>query len=111
LTAAVEEILRRARAVPSGFVSTYGDLSPAAPRAAGAALSVCQDPSVPWQRIVRADGTLAKGERQRRLLEAEGVPFRGRRVNLERARVPAEALDQLAGDSRTSRRIATRPTG
>jgi methylated-DNA-protein-cysteine methyltransferase related protein len=95
VTEAAEEILRRARAVPAGFVSTYGDLSPGAPRAAGAALSACDDPSVPWQRIVRADGSLAKGERQRRLLEAEGVPFRGRRVDLDRVRVPAEALDQL----------------
>jgi methylated-DNA-protein-cysteine methyltransferase related protein len=90
-----EEILRRARAVPPGFVATYGDLCPGAPRAAGRALSVCHDPTVPWQRIVRADGSLAKGERQRRLLEAEGVPFRGARVDLGTARIPAEALDQL----------------
>jgi methylated-DNA-protein-cysteine methyltransferase related protein len=100
VTEAAEEILRRARAVPAGFVTTYGDLSPAAPRAAGAALSNCHDPSVPWQRIVRADGSLAQGARQRRLLEAEGVPFRGRRVDLDRVRVPAEALDQLAGPAR-----------
>ena len=33
---------------------------------------------MPWHRIVRADGSLAKGARQRALLEAEGVPFRGR---------------------------------
>ena len=95
-TPAAEQILARARAVPAGFVSTYGDLSPSAPRAAGAALSNCHDPSVPWQRIVRADGSLTQGERQRRLLEAEGVPFRGRRVEIEKVRVPAEALDQLA---------------
>jgi methylated-DNA-protein-cysteine methyltransferase-like protein len=90
-----EEILRRARAVPAGFVATYGDLCPSAPRAAGRALSACDDPSVPWQRIVRADGSLAKGARQRRQLEAEGVPFQGARVDLGTARVPAEALDQL----------------
>ena len=30
---------------------------------------------MPWHRIVRADGSLAKGARQRALLEAEGVPF------------------------------------
>jgi methylated-DNA-protein-cysteine methyltransferase-like protein len=90
-----ELILRRARAVPLGFVATYGDLSPGAPRAAGRALSDCHDPTVPWQRIVRADGSLAKGARQRQLLEAEGVPFRGARVDLKTARIPAEALDQL----------------
>ena len=90
------EILRRARAVPAGFVTTYGDLCPGAPRAAGRALAVCDDPGVPWQRVVRADGSLAKGARQRRLLEAEGVPFRGLRVDLDAVRIPAEALDQLA---------------
>jgi methylated-DNA-protein-cysteine methyltransferase related protein len=93
----VREILRRARAVPAGFVTTYGDLSPAAPRSAGHALAHCDDPAVPWQRVVRADGSLAQGSRQRRLLEAEGVPFRGARVDLEAARIPAEALDQLVG--------------
>jgi methylated-DNA-protein-cysteine methyltransferase-like protein len=46
-------------------------------------MAACEDPSVPWQRIVRADGSLAKGARQRRLLEAEGVPFRGARVDME----------------------------
>jgi methylated-DNA-protein-cysteine methyltransferase related protein len=69
-------------------VTTYGDLSPGAPRFAGAVLSACQDPGLPWQRIVRADGSLAKGERQRRLLEAEGVPFRGPRVDMRVARIP-----------------------
>ena len=95
-----DRILRRARAVPEGFVASYRDLSPTAPRAAGRALSACDDPTVPWQRIVRADGSLAKGERQRRLLEAEGVPFRRSRVEMDLARVPAEALDQLTEGDR-----------
>jgi methylated-DNA-protein-cysteine methyltransferase related protein len=82
-----EEILRRVRSVPEGRVTTYGDLSPAAPRFAGAVLSAT-DEEVPWQRIVRADGSLAKGERQRRLLVAEGVPFRGERVDMREAWVP-----------------------
>lgn len=82
------EVLRRARAVPEGRVTTYGDLSPGAPRFAGAVLSACDDESVPWQRIVRADGSLPKGERQRRLLDAEGVPFRGERVDMREAWVP-----------------------
>ena len=86
-------ILNRVKLVPEGLVATYGDVSPGAPRHAGAVLSACGDESVPWQRIVRADGSLAKGDRQRALLEAEGVPFRGARVDLDRARVPREALD------------------
>jgi methylated-DNA-protein-cysteine methyltransferase related protein len=83
-----QRVLDRARSVPEGFVRTYGDLSPGAPRFAGAVLSVCDDPTVPWHRIVRADGTLAKGDRQRRKLEAEGIPFTGDRVDLRAARLP-----------------------
>jgi methylated-DNA-protein-cysteine methyltransferase related protein len=83
-----QEVLRRVRSVPEGRVTTYGDLSPGAPRYAGAVLSACHDECVPWQRIVRADGSLPKGDRQRRLLEAEGVPFRGERVDMREAWVP-----------------------
>jgi alkylated DNA nucleotide flippase Atl1 len=93
-----EEILRRARVVPEGFVAAYGDLWPAAPRLAGWVLAACEDPSVPWQRIVHADGSLALGERQRRLLEAEQVPFRGGRVRMDVVRMPAEALDELIAE-------------
>jgi methylated-DNA-protein-cysteine methyltransferase related protein len=85
------DVLRRARSVPPGRVTTYGDLCPGAPRHAGAVMARCDDPAVPWQRVVRADGSLAKGERQRRLLEREGVPFRGERVDMRRAWVPADA--------------------
>jgi alkylated DNA nucleotide flippase Atl1 len=81
-------VLDLVRDVPEGFVRTYGDLSPGAPRFAGTVLAACDDPSVPWHRIVRADGSLAKGVRQRRLLEAEGVPFRGERVDLRAVRLP-----------------------
>jgi methylated-DNA-protein-cysteine methyltransferase related protein len=81
-------VLERARAIPAGFVRTYGDLSPGAPRFAGTVLSECHDPTVPWHRVVRADGSLAKGERQRRLLEEEGIPFRGQRVDMRAARLP-----------------------
>jgi methylated-DNA-protein-cysteine methyltransferase-like protein len=81
------DVLQRVRAVPEGFVRTYGDVSPGAPRFAGTVL-FATDEDVPWWRIVRADGSLAKGERQRRLLEAEGVPFRGEKVDMREARIP-----------------------
>ncbi len=80
-------VLQRIRATPPGFVRTYGDVSPGAPRFAGTVLASTSE-RVPWHRIVRADGTLAKGERQRKLLEREGVPFRGERVDLDAARLP-----------------------
>jgi methylated-DNA-protein-cysteine methyltransferase related protein len=82
------DVLDRVRAIPPGFVRAYGDLTPGAPRRAGAILSGCDDPTVPWHRVVRADGSLAKGAHQRALLEAEGVPFRGARVDMAVARVP-----------------------
>lgn len=80
-------MLERIRETPAGFVRTYGDVSPGAPRFAGTVLHACDDPGLPWHRIVRADGTLAKGARQRARLEAEGVPFRGERVDLRVARL------------------------
>jgi alkylated DNA nucleotide flippase Atl1 len=82
------EVLDRVREIPAGFVRTYGDVSPGAPRFAGAVLFECDDPDLPWWRVVRADGTLAKGNRQRRQLIAEGVPFRGDRIDMRRARLP-----------------------
>jgi hypothetical protein len=54
---------------------------------------------------VRADGSVAMGEEQRRRLDAEGVPFRGggsRRVDLRVARWPAGL--EPAGPRRSLRR-------
>lgn len=87
MSARADRVLARIREIPEGFVRSYGDVSPGAPRFAGTVLSGCDDPDVPWHRIVRADGTLAKGARQRALLEAEGVPFRGERVDMRVARM------------------------
>ncbi|HET6831829.1 MAG TPA: MGMT family protein [Solirubrobacterales bacterium] len=86
-----EEILALIRAVPEGFVTTYGDLCPEAPRLPGRILATTRE-RLPWHRIVRADGTFVKGERQRRLLRKEGIPFAGKRVDLEDAHIPREAL-------------------
>lgn len=91
-------VRERARAVPAGLVTTYGDLCPGAPRYAGAVLAACEEPDLPWQRIVRADGSLAKGDRQRRLLELEGVPFRGRRIDMRAAWTPIAGTPRLGGE-------------
>jgi methylated-DNA-protein-cysteine methyltransferase related protein len=84
----VRRVLERVRNTPPGFVRAYGDVSPGAPRFAGTVLFYNDDPDLPWHRIVRSDGSLAKGAEQRRLLEAEGVPFRGDRVDMRAARLP-----------------------
>ena len=88
MSARADRVLSRICDTPEGFVRTYGDVSPGAPRFAGTVLSRCDDPAVPWHRIVRADGSLARGQRQRALLEAEGIPFRGDRVDMRAARLP-----------------------
>ncbi len=80
-------MLARVREIPPGFVGTYGDVSPGAPRFAGTVLFEVDEPDLPWWRVVRADGSLAKGARQRRQLAAEGVPFRGERVDMSVARI------------------------
>lgn len=87
LSEAQLRIVERIRAIPPGFVRTYGDVSPGAPRLAGHVLRRLESSQAPWHRVVRADGSLAMGERQRRLLAAEGVPFDGERVRLRSARV------------------------
>lgn len=84
------EVLERVRAIPPGSVASYGDVSPGAPRFAGTVLFATAEPDLPWWRVVRADGSLAKGARQRRHLTAEGVPFRGERVDMAVARLRAD---------------------
>jgi methylated-DNA-protein-cysteine methyltransferase related protein len=85
-------ILEAVSAIPEGFVRTYGDIWPAAPRLVGRLLKGAQE-DLPWWRVVRADGSLAAGEPQRLRLQAEGVPFRRGstpRVDLDLARIPDE---------------------
>jgi methylated-DNA-protein-cysteine methyltransferase related protein len=81
-------ILSRVRAIPTGFVRTYGDIDPKAPRLVGRILATTHE-RVPWHRVVRADGSIPMGRRQRALLIQEGVPMRGDRVNLRQARLPS----------------------
>jgi alkylated DNA nucleotide flippase Atl1 len=92
------EILALVRVIPEGFVVSYGELSPEAPRFAGSVLAATEEPGLPWHRVVRADGSLAQGDRQRRLLVAEGVPFAGPRVRMDLVRIPREALELERGE-------------
>jgi methylated-DNA-protein-cysteine methyltransferase related protein len=82
-------IVERVRAIPRGFVRTYGDIDPHAPRLVGHVLATVHD--LPWHRVVRADGSLAKGALQRERLLREGVPMLGERVDLRDARLPPGA--------------------
>jgi methylated-DNA-protein-cysteine methyltransferase-like protein len=92
-----ERIIARIRAIPEGFVQTYGDIDPHAPRLVGRVLSElpgqCEHGDLPWHRVVRADGRAPVGKRQLALLRSEGVPIQGDRVEMRRARLPREHLD------------------
>jgi DNA-3-methyladenine glycosylase II len=96
-----ERILSRVKRIPRGRVRTYGDIDPDAPRLVGRVLATVHDGS-PWHRVVRADGSLPMGDRQRRLLLEERVPMKGDRVDLSVARRPstrisfAAAIDDVA---------------
>jgi alkylated DNA nucleotide flippase Atl1 len=88
VTDLTQRIVERVRAIPEGFVRTYGDIYPRAPRLVGRVLAKTE--GLPWHRVVRADGSLAMGARQRELLRREGIPMRGDRVELDEARLPPE---------------------
>ena len=93
--APADSMLRRMvaaiRAIPRGKVSTYGAIAHAAgyPGAARRAAWVLHRSfGLPWQRVVGAGGEIKlRGDaaiEQRLRLEAEGVIFRGRRVDMKR---------------------------
>lgn len=91
-----------ARQIPRGTVFSYGQIAQYIPtppgiteddyrtyraRWAGQAMNACPA-DVPWQRVINAQGKISyrgASERQRRLLEAEGITFDEReRVDFKR---------------------------
>lgn len=83
----IEAVIRR---IPKGKVSTYGAIARAA-RLPGAARQVAKvlhrSYGLPWQRVLGAGGEIKlRGDsaiEQRFRLEAEGVRFRGRKVDMK----------------------------
>ena len=98
----VYEVVAR---IPPGKVATYGQVAilagfPRRARHVGQALAaIPRDLTLPWHRVINAQGKISPRSparraqrpryrpgpaerRQRRLLEAEGVRFRGGRVDL-----------------------------
>jgi len=78
-----ERVYRAVRLIPQAKVATYGQVArwlgwQHGARTVGWALRALPEGSdVPWHRVVNARGciSLADGERQQILLEAEGVAF------------------------------------
>jgi alkylated DNA nucleotide flippase Atl1 len=89
-------IVERIKRIPPGSVRAYSDIDPEAPRLVGRVLATTHQ-ELPWQRVIHADGSIPKGQRQRELLEKEGVPMRGERVDIKLARLPASARRARAG--------------
>jgi len=84
------QIERTIRAIPRGKVSTYGGVARAAgfPGAARqVAATLRRGFGLPWQRVLGAGGAIkltgGSAVEQRLRLEAEGVRFRGRRVDMK----------------------------
>ena len=78
------------RAIPPGKVSTYGGVAKAAgfPKAARLVARVLHRGfGLPWQRVLGAGGQIKltgdSAIEQRLRLEAEGVRFRGRKVDMK----------------------------
>jgi methylated-DNA-protein-cysteine methyltransferase related protein len=85
------DIAAAIRKIPRGKVSTYGAVARGAghPGAARQVVGVLRRSyGLPWQRVLGAGGQIKlRGDNaieQRLRLEAEGVAFRGRRVDMKR---------------------------
>ena len=103
-------IERVIRAIPRGKVSTYGAVARAAgfPGAARLVARVLRRGfGLPWQRVLGAGGEIKltgdSAIEQRLRLEAEGVRFRGRRVDLKAHEWKARSSKKKG--SRTSKKM------
>ena len=102
LKAYYEQVWNIARQIPVGRVATYGQIAKLipppvgveveayaafAPRWVGGAMAACPD-DVPWQRVINSQGKISErpgSERQRPLLEAEGIIFDAKdRIDLKK---------------------------
>jgi alkylated DNA nucleotide flippase Atl1 len=86
-----DRILSAIRKIPRGNVSTYGAIAraagfPGAARQVARAMHGAVD--LPWQRVLGAGGQIKltgdSAFEQRFRLQAEGVAFRGKRVDMKR---------------------------
>lgn len=84
-------VLACVESIPRGRVMTYGDVAEFCglntPRQVGSILSA-DDGTVPWHRVLRADGSFAEqlADEQRQRLLGEGVRVERGRVDLRRYR-------------------------
>lgn len=95
------QVWQLVRQVPPGKVVTYGQIAQWLPppmgvelqeyqafgaRWVGDAMAACPE-DVPWQRVINAQGKISErpgAQRQRHLLEAEGIVFVNDKIDLKR---------------------------
>jgi methylated-DNA-protein-cysteine methyltransferase-like protein len=79
-----QRIYEVVRQIPQGRVATYGQVAivvgtPVTAQQVGEAMAALRNsspgPSVPWQRVINAQGKVSTGRHQQTLLEQEGVVF------------------------------------
>jgi alkylated DNA nucleotide flippase Atl1 len=99
----VEAVLSLVETVPAGRVTTYGAIADAVgrhgPRSVGRVMSTYGG-SVPWWRVVRADGSLPPSHDQEARIHylEEGTPFRrSGRVDMTRAAWWPESVGKSVG--------------
>ncbi len=95
-----ERVWALVRQVPRGKVATYGQIAlmlppqgvdfesyrAFGPRWVGGAMAACPD-DVPWQRVINSQGKISErpgAEKQRMLLEEEGIVFVKDKVDLKK---------------------------
>ncbi|MEW6086210.1 MAG: MGMT family protein [Chloroflexota bacterium] len=96
-----EQVWNLVRQIPRGKVASYGQIAQMlpipngldfesykafGPRWVGGAMAACPD-DVPWQRVINSQGKISDrpgAERQRLLLEEEGVVFVKDKVDLKK---------------------------
>jgi methylated-DNA-protein-cysteine methyltransferase-like protein len=96
-----QQVWELVRQIPRGRVATYGQIAlmlpppqgvdfenykAFGPRWVGGAMAACPD-DVPWQRVINSQGKISQrpgAEKQRMLLEEEGIEFVKDRVDLKK---------------------------
>src|SRR5512144_507282 len=96
-----EQVWTLVRQIPSGKVASYGQIAMMipppvgvdfdsykafSPRWVGGAMAACPD-GVPWQRVINSQGKISArpgAERQRELLEEEGIEFVKDKIDLKK---------------------------
>jgi methylated-DNA-protein-cysteine methyltransferase-like protein len=96
-----EQVWNLVRQIPRGKVASYGQIalmipSPNgvdfesykafSPRWVGGAMAACPD-DVPWQRVINSQGKISErsgAERQRQLLEEEGIVFAKDKIDFKK---------------------------